>query len=281
MMPRSKRGPALFDLLNADVADAPEALKVPGWGGEDAHSPRATTAKGRPDRTVRGSPQVGRAPAGSSAGQRGSGAPLIELDGDRIRISLTSVAAAIAVFAAAVVMLGAFELGRRNGDSKGFRRGYATGRASYAAEAVSEIEAARRLPPATNVVSSLLKEADAEATPGSSDAGQPPSNAKTTEWIRDYTYIVVQEFVRDHSEDASLAQEYLARRGVSTELVRYSSGAVQLITKQGFDRRDPTQRRMADALLKKVHAIGAEYFSSAGGGYRLEGYFKALKGDTW
>jgi len=63
-------------------------------------------------------------------------------------------------------------------------------------------------------------------------------------------------------------------------LVRLSNGATQLITTQGYNRRDPTQHQMADQLLEKTRTLGAQYYA-AGGGYKLEGYFKSLKSDTW
>jgi len=62
--------------------------------------------------------------------------------------------------------------------------------------------------------------------------------------------------------------------------VRLPGGAIQLITKQGYNQKDSTQRQLAENLLEREHRIGREYFAS-GGGYRLEGYFKTLKGVTW
>ncbi|MCH8146823.1 MAG: hypothetical protein IH987_02380 [Planctomycetes bacterium] len=57
-------------------------------------------------------------------------------------------------------------------------------------------------------------------------------------------------------------------------------GSIQLITTQGFNRRDPAQKQMAAAALEEVHKIG-KLFYAQGGGYKLKGYFKTLKGDAW
>jgi hypothetical protein len=234
-------------------------------------------------------------PMQAERGVSDHGGPLFELDGDRVRVSLTSLGVAAVVFAGLLLFSAAFALGRKAGDAPGYRRGYADGRASYQAEAVSEIEAARSEPPATHLLGDLVQEpAQNEMTEhGRSEApivGGPPvarTSAASTDpesraprWIRDYTYIVVQEFLPGREGDARRTQAYLAQYGVETELTRYASGAIQLITAQGYNRKDPTQRGLADELLERVQSLGAEYFAS-GGGYRLEGYFKTLKGDSW
>lgn len=210
-------------------------------------------------------------------------ARVIELDDDRVRISLTSVGCAVVVFAVAVLAVGAFDLGRRRGDGKGFERGYEAGRASYAADTVSEIETARNQPPATHLVASLLERPDPDRKDVQDDqsiAQDSDMNRSTDAWIRDYTYIVAQEFGIGHLDDAPGAQDFLAEHGIESALVRTPRGSAQLISVQGFDRSDPTQRKMADQLLQKVHAVGAQYYAD-GGGYKLEGYFKTLKSDRW
>ncbi|MCH7838794.1 MAG: hypothetical protein IID38_00960 [Planctomycetes bacterium] len=208
---------------------------------------------------------------------------VIELDNDRVRISLTSVGCAVVVFALAVLAVGAFDLGRRRGDGQGFGRGYEAGRASYAADTVSEIETARNQPPATHLVASLLERPDQDRQDVQDDqrpAQDSNMNRSAGAWIRDYTYIVAQEFGSAHLDDAPGAQDFLAEHGIESALVQTPRGTAQLITVQGFDRSDPTQRKMADQLLQKVHAVGAQYYAD-GGGYKLEGYFKTLKGDRW
>ena len=208
---------------------------------------------------------------------------VIKLDDDRVRISLSSVGCAVVVFALAVLAVGAFDLGRRRGDGQGFGRGYEAGRASYAADTISEIETARNQPPATHLVASLLERPDQDRQDVQDDQRPAPDsdmNRSAGAWIRDYTYIVAQEFGSAHLDDAPGAQDFLAEHGIESALVQTPRGTAQLITVQGFDRSDPTQRKMADQLLQKVHAVGAQYYTD-GGGYKLEGYFKTLKGDRW
>jgi hypothetical protein len=195
-------------------------------------------------------------------------------------VSFSSTTAAIAVFVGMAVVLGAFELGSRGGYEDGVRIGHEAGRASYAAEAVSEIEEARRRPPATHLVSGLLADsAPSAAEPVESSKGAT-SDAVETTWVCGYTYIVAQEFAANRAEDAQCAQRFLAERGITTAVVGLPNGAIQLITTEGYNHKDPTQKRIAEQMLEKERGIGAEYYA-AGGGYRLNGYFKTLKGHQW
>jgi hypothetical protein len=271
-MPKPKRGPALFELLADAEAEAPETLKVPRWWGK-GRAPDKETSSGEPSAARDDVSAAECRPVAQSV-------PFAELDGNRLRISFTSVTAAMALFGLMVGLLGAFELGRRSGEGHGFERGYESGRNSYAASAVGEIEAARGEPAATHVLGDLVDEPARSFTAAGSELAEDLRGAERPQWIRDHTYVVAQEFAADRVEEARRAQEFLRRRGVATELVRFPSGVLQLITTQGYDRQTPTQRRMADQLLSKVHAVGTEYYA-AGGGYKLEGYFKTLKGDTW
>ncbi len=260
-------------MLTKEEVRAAEPLKIPGWW-EREQSVRCSVPGPAPAR-----PEPDPAPSGSPASQD-ERVRMIELDGDRVRISLTSLSGAIAVFVALVVVLGGFEAARRFGEREGFRRGHAAGRASYAADTVSEIEAARRQPPSTNIVKDLLRDADVPALSGLAIGGEASDEFPAPSWVRGFTYIVAQEFGGEHEEHARRAQGFLAEHGVETELVRYVSGSMQLMTVQGYNRTDPAQRRMADELLAKVHNVGAKYFSG-GGGYKLDGYFRTLKGEHW
>jgi len=91
---------------------------------------------------------------------------------------------------------------------------------------------------------------------------------------------VAQGFAAGREADAEEARVFLAANGVDAAVVPLDSGGTRLITTQGFNRNDPTQRTLADQLIDRIRALGAEYYRS-GGGYKLEGYFATLKGDRW
>ncbi len=270
-MGKPKRETALFDLLTDGEQTPTQALNAPDRKGR--------SGAGTSDVDSRGPVAHQGAITDSAAAASDVDATFFELDGDRIRLSFSSISAGVAVFAAMALLVVAFEVGRRSGTTDGFRRGHAAGRDSYAAEAVSEIAQARQQPPATRLVGTLLD--DAEAGPTASDSvGGPSTASPRSKWIRENTYVVVQEFGVGRRGDALRAKAFLAERGIATEIVMYPRGTMQLVTAQGYDRSDSTQRQLADELKRKVREFGAAYFAG-GGGYRLEGYFKTLKTEDW
>ncbi|MCH8146738.1 MAG: hypothetical protein IH987_01930, partial [Planctomycetes bacterium] len=202
--------------------------------------------------------------------------PFLTFVDGSIRLSLTSTWAAAGLFVGLTTLLVAFEFGKR----QGFTGGVEAGRASYAAEATSEIDLARLQEPTTHIVAGLL-----DNVPGTDPATRAGGKTKLapvakTSWIRDYTYIVAQEFAGGQAESARQARAFLAKDGVETAMVIQPGGSIQLITTQGFNRRDAAQKKMAAAALEKVHKIGKRFYAQ-GGGYKLSGYFKTLKGDSW
>ena len=271
-MRKAKRGPALFELLSADTEQNTDSLRVPTWWAGQERGSGGRVIKIAPKAET----QVPVTPSRDSWSGEHTGFPLLTIVDGSIRLSLTSTLAAIAVFVGLTALLVAFEFGNR----RGFADGVKAGRASYAAEAASEIDLARQQEPATHIVAGLLDDV-AGMEPATQVDGKTDSatDAKTS-WIRDYTYIVAQEFSAGQPESAREARAFLAKHGVETAMVIQPGGSVQLITTQGFNRRDPAQKRMAATALEEVHKIGKRFYAQ-GGGYKLNGYFKTLKGDAW
>lgn len=216
----------------------------------------------------------------------------LQLQGDRLHLSLTPLTAAIGVFAISLLVMGAIYIGQWRGEKAILRAAAST--VDGDAALVDTVEAVRDQPPASHLVESLLT-ANSSPAPSSKVTDPavrkaPPAakTASSTElpagpqhrWVRDFTYIVTQEFSADRREDALRAQEFLAARGFPTEIIKLNNGALQLITLEGYNHKDPAQKKKADAILKKERAAGAEYFAT-GGGYKLEGYYKTLKEDRW
>ena len=271
-MRKAKRGPALFELLSSDTEQTTDSLRVPTWWAGQERESGGRVIKIPPKAEAQAPVTPGRV----SRAEEQTGSPLLTFVDGKIRLSLTSTLAAIAVFVGMTTLLIAFEIGTR----RGFADGAKAGRASYVAEAASEIDLAREQVPATHIVAGLLDDL-VVTEPATLVAGKTDSatDAKTS-WIRDYTYIVAQEFSAGQPESAREARAFLAKYGVETAMVIQPSGSIQLITTQGFNRRDPEQKQKAAAALEEVNKIG-EWFYAQGGGYKLKGYFKTLKGDSW
>ncbi len=217
----------------------------------------------------------------------------VQLLGDRLHLSLTPFTAAIGMFVIALLVLGAIFVGQRRGEKAGIQRALS---ASLEGDlvGVDAVETVRQQPPASHLVESLLAaNAKPVAPPRDNERparkSEPVAKAPTQAelpagprqgWVRDYTYIVTQEFASGRDDDARKAREFLESRGFPAQIVKLDSGALQLITLEGYNHKDPAQKKKADDILKKERAVGAEYFAS-GGGYKLEGYYKTLKRDQW
>lgn len=281
-MGKSRRGRALFDLLDQEQAEAAERLKIPSWW--DGHR----TGEAQPEAPIRMSSGSESPPPGPAMPGAES-APLAEFDGGFLRFRLSSTMAAAAAFALLAILVTVYQAGRHLGFQAGARRGYEDGRIAALASPDAGLSAARQQAPATHLIASLgttgaaspgvtpkpgNEASKAEVAPGGelSNPGSP--------WVRDRTYVVVQEFRADRAEDAEKARQFLEEHGVIAEQVALAGGGWQLITRQGFDRTDSAQREQADELLRKIHQLGGEYYT-AGGGYKLEGYFRTLKNDRW
>lgn len=285
-MSKSKQpGPALFDLLGPTQDDVNRSLRVPHAGTPHKAEPTAertpterlssvteqAIVPSRPDRL--GSQPDRPAPSGRRR-------RLIQFDDECVQLSLTSVSAAVVVFVLLVGILAVYEFGRTNGLSSGYSTGYRAGRASFEADASSEIEAARHRPPASHLVEDLLQSSTGQAVAPLSAATDNTSLQPTTPWVQGHTYVVAQEFSAQAEHDAIEVKTYLEAEGIDTAMIKLDTGWFQLVTKQGFDRSDPVQRGLADRLLAKVHRIGKAYYTH-GGRYKLEGYFKTLRNKSW
>ncbi len=278
-MPKTKRGPALFEVLGEDLRqDAAGHLKIPEWWakGKPPRLGEGDVCPDRPKTVVADKPR----PVASVPSSVGTKPRWVVVDGDRLSISLTSLSAAVVLFCGLVFVLGAYEWGSRSGARAGFQAGFEQGRTSYEARTADEIELARSRPPTTELVNSLLVGAEElpvgpRETPAESGEALP-----APQWIRDHTYIVAQEFSKGRAEDAARAKAFLAQHGIATEQMTQRGGSIQLITVRGFNHKDASQKKMSEQLLARVHEVGGKFYAT-GGGYRLQGYFKTLKGDSW
>ncbi len=269
-MAKGRKGPALFELLGEDGGRAVRMPRVSRWWGRGRRSdPRPETVQ---------SPTVASDFVAPAALARATGERAFEITGDRVSVSLTSLGAAGVIFLTLAVMTAAYLIGSRRGDRAGFVRGYENGRgAASAAAQEDEVTAARNQPPAAHLLTPLRQEVAKEKSPATVAAS--PAAAPRTGWARDLTYIVVQEFPVGASERARNAQQFLADRGVPAEVVPVGGG-VHLIATQGYNHKDAGQKKLAEQLLTKIRTVGGQYYTS-GGGYKLEGYYKTLKRDTW
>jgi hypothetical protein len=280
-MARGKRGPALIELI--DKAED-SSTRVPNWW------------RGRGEETVQGdAPRGGShvaqpAQGGVDAPESDWGAPrgFLSVRGDRVVMSLTSVSAGIAVFVLILLVGASFLIGRREGRAKGLVEGFERGKASVGADALSEIEAARKTAPNREIFDGLASNpVDGHEPPKrlAPESNTPSIQAEANEgdsvWVKDHTYIVVQEFKAGDRSDAEAAKLFLAGHGVETVILDSSGNyPYRLVATKGFNRDDPAQREWCDAFHDKIKRLG-DQFVKAGGRYDLQGYQKRVTGNGW
>jgi hypothetical protein len=299
-MTRPKSAPALFEVLDKAQRRGGPKIKVPPWlyrkRRRSAEPPGLFDAE-RPEEPAAGeraAPALEKAaPSPEEAAPLpdvGGSTRFFEYDGRLIRLRFTSFSAAIAIGCVMLLAIAAYKLGSNNGFNRGQRSGFVAGQQAYLAETYDEIQAARSRPPQSELVQSLQPGADerlAEPQPamasvetGSTELAPDDTGSRPATWIEGNTYVVVQNFSADCGDDVRQSQAFLALHGVETAVVQRDNGRSQLVTVQGFNRRDEAQNRLANELLERVREVGKMYWE-AGGRYKFEGYFKLRKGDTW
>lgn len=270
----------LFNKLRPSQGTAPN-LSIPVPRRPDGDSSTATEPAVRL-RTlpIRGDATVTSQPA-SAVPQSVPGEP-ISFDNGRLTLSLTSTSAGVVAFALVMLMALAFWAGSSWGEGRGRTAGFKQGRESYSKEASDEIEQARAQQPDQELVSELLTDRPVTPPSGSLSPSIPASESaadadvRKVAWVEGYNYIVVQQFSSSALDDARAAQQYLLDNQIPTAIVRVKDG-YRLVTIEGFNFKEPTQRQRADLLKKRITGIGQRYMA-AGGRYKLEGYFAAYKG---
>ncbi len=292
-MRKSKRGPELFEVLSQGSAPDKQ-LQVPGWWSSRGRRPgRAESVEADSSRAPRdvaparlgGDSDGAAAHGGGTHASAGSGG-ILELDGHHLRISLTSFSAAILIATALMLLAVSFRIGQ----DRGYTGGYTAGRASYSSVVEDEIQRVRQGPPNRELLAGLqpLESGAKRQRPSRSSArfmvepgptgGSAPAGPA---WVRDHTYITVQGFAAGSGDDAERVQAFLAEHGVATAIIPLKSGKRLLLTTQGYNHDDPAQKRLNEALNRKVRSLGRMYREADGRYNWNDSYFKKLEEDSW
>ena len=289
-MPKSKRGPALFELYAKGRSDDPPQASGKQGGasgrsplGESASAFKATLSSLAKSIGGGDTPKAEADEPQPVSGRRSS----VQVEGGRVHVALSSRGAGLVGFVALLLACVAFAAGQWLGRQGGLADGRKQARESMQRTAVDEIELARSSRPAEGLfegigTSPIVGRSKAEPVAALAAAPTPRTAGRTvqTPWVKGHTYVVVQSFRGDARQDAIRAQEFLAQHGIETGVFGSGARGFRLIAANGFNRKDAAQRKLADRFLKKVRNIGKAYFK-AGGRYKLEGYFATLKSDTW
>jgi hypothetical protein len=213
--------------------------------------------------------------------------PVLQMADGQVRLALSPVLAAVVIFAFVCLMVVAYWTGVRIGESRGHDAGFVEGRDYANAAALDEIQEARAKPPAEGLfkgvgVTPVRRTDTTSATGGQRNPGPRPGGGETqTGWVPGYTYIVVQDFRTGDRPAMEQARRFLLENGIETAVIELSGQYVgRLITTQGFNWEDPVQKQLYEDYLARVRELGQAFFEN-GGKYRLQGYPRTLKAETW
>ncbi|MBI1826720.1 MAG: hypothetical protein HY287_17660 [Planctomycetes bacterium] len=277
-MRRTRNGPALFELLE-EQSSLFKPLSEKIWRA--TRKPRTKSI----DQPV---PQPETHRFEITTDPQRSGSSWISLEGDRIRITFSSLTAAIVLFLFSLSLLLAFGWGARRGETRGLQRGLAA--QSQASDPVrqDEISAVRERKPSSELIKDIavgpqnpvIQASKPVIAPKELPAHSTAQEQAAPNWVKDRTYIVAQEMPASAMASAQTAQEFLVRGGVQTTIIKPNDRTLLLVTTHGYNHKDGAEKHQSEQLLDRIRALGTEFYA-AGGGYKLEGYYRTLKRDAW
>ncbi len=249
-MPKSKNALALLEVLRR------EDIKPAAGDSNDSST-------GQPAQPP--APQV---PAATGDGSQA----LVRAEGDRLKFSVSTLTLAMVLFAAFVVLAGAFALGRHLGYDSGWQA--AADRAQMIAD--DEFREIREQPPNPGVLQDLDVVTDAVNREHAQQ--RRAAHVGQVGFIDDLNYVWIERIT--DKGDAPTVREYLKRKGIESTLIASGSKWV-LVSSEGFDYRLPEEKAACQQLVARIREIGRQYLQ-AGGRYDFQCFAKKKEpGSTW
>jgi len=271
-MPKSKKGPALYELLTARPArNLPRSCGAATARQAERLSRGHTSPRARPPRP----PAEPKAKKPRSARFSASAVRFKRFLRNPARLTAVIGAMAILVFAAYLL------------DN---RWSVLTAPVTVTVSQGDAVERARRQPPRPEVLDlfgvpgaavNARRPAPApSSTPqtGTGNANQPTRLAGSAGGAQrrpGLNYVVIESFAPSRREDASAAQSYLAKNGVQATIEPSTNGWV-LVTTQGFTWGDAELERQ----VKRIRQLGQAFFDQ-GGRYKFLCFAKLYQGKPW
>ncbi len=277
-MTRSRKSQTLIEVISKEQSTRKKSpgTDVPTWFSQESDTP-TTAPSATPKSMIPASPT---GPSDATPTRRS--VPVFRIDGPRVILTFSSFTVALALFAAGAALIAAYELGQNRGDFAGHERGFQDGQAHIRRTTADEIESARKKLPNPGVLSGLGASPVKTPVPTQNvpkTAGNAPD--KSAPWVRDHTYIVVQEFLTADLADAQHARDFLAENSIETRILDASGKyGYRLVATKGFNCDDPNQKRWCDKYHERIGGLGKK-FRLSGGRYDLQGYKKKAAGKSW
>ncbi len=232
-MPKSKNALALLEVLRREDMN-PE--------GSDPNDP--STSQPTPPAATRSSAATGNSPQ-----------PRVRSEGDRLMFSVSTLMLAMVLFAALVLLAGAFALGRRLGYDSGHQA--AADRAQMIAG--DEFIDLREQPPSPGVLQDL--DVVREAVVREHAQQRKAARAGQVGFIDNLNYVWIESFKTKGA--ATTAREYLKNHEIESTLIE-NGGKWVLISTQGFDYGLPEEKAACQKLCSCIKTVGQQYLESGG-----------------
>lgn len=249
-MPKSKNALSLLEVLRReDIKPAASDLN--------------DSSTGQPAR-----PPATQVPAATGDGPQA----LVRAEGDRLKFSVSTLTLAMILFAAFVVLAGAFALGRHLGYDSGWQA--AADRAQMIAD--DEFRDLRRQPPSPGVLQDLDVVTDAVNREHAQQ--RRAAHLGRVGFIDDLNYVWIETFAT--KGDATTAREHLKNKEIESTLIE-NGGKWVLISREGFDYGLAEEKAACQQLSARIREVGQQYLA-AGGRYGFKCYpKKKVPGSTW
>ncbi len=249
-MPKSKNSLALLEVLRREDMK-PEAGAPNNSSTGQSAQPTVTQVAAAADK----SPQA-----------------LVRPEGDRLKFSVSTVTLAMVLFAALVLLAGAFALGRKLGYDSASRD--TADQAQMIAN--DEFLDLRERPPSPGVLQDLDVVTDAVNREHAQQ--RRAAHAGQVGFIDDLNYVWIETFA--NKGDATTAREFLKNKEIESTLIASGNKWV-LVSSEGFDYRLPEEKAACQQLSARVREVGQQYLE-AGGRYGFKCYAKKkVPGSTW
>ena len=273
-MPKSKRAPALFELINTRTNGKTSKLAIPKWfkttssapQPEEAPSPEpdepsapaapAPVAAPPPAHPAAAATRPASPPSPTGQDSTPSHSPVLKIRGTRLELSLNLANVVIATGALVLVVLGSYLIGQGIGAKS------KPGKDLQLADSTATDDVRRALDQPDNVKvleppsrNAKLMGSRTTAEPPQSPAATAAPSAQSPESpaaSRGPNRIVVESFKLEHQKSAEHVRDWLASNyGLRTEL-QHAGDSVWLVTLDGFDLNKPGDK---EALAKRVEDI--------------------------
>ncbi len=263
-MPKSKRAPALFELIGSrGEGKNANPLAVPKWL-------KAAPQPGSKPSTQREPAPAPRPPAARKS-DAGEDVPAVTVNTGRIQLSLNPTTVIVAAGVLSIALLCVYLVGRGIGTKTGGPAQLAGGteRVDTVASALNQpadgqvLDLPQHTTPLIGSRSSARTETSSPAMPDRAKVEKATAApaaaagpARSPAAGGGPNHIVIERFKAEDRKSAEHVQKWLADSGLETYLTTDANNRIWLVTVEGYDLEDPEQKDYCNRLVQALKGAG-------------------------